>query len=117
MAADFAGHSGPAVARSWRGATRVSDRERYLDYLKATGLKSYRETPGNLGVITLRRDRGDTTEFLLISFWKDEASIRRFAGEVIERAVFYPEDDRFLVERDNHVDHYDVLFHNGDLIS
>jgi hypothetical protein len=24
--------------------------------------------------------------------------------------VFYPEDDRFLVSRDEHVGHYDVVF-------
>lgn len=111
------GHSGRAVARSWRGATRIEDKEKYLDYLKATGLKSYRETAGNLGVIALRRDREGRTEFLLVSFWVDQSAIRRFAGEIIDRAVFYPEDDRFLVERDNHVDHYEVVFQDGVLVS
>jgi hypothetical protein len=36
-------------------------------------------------------------------------SIRAFAGEDIEQAVFYPEDDRFLVERDVTVRHYEVV--------
>lgn len=116
MATGSAGFSGPAVARSWRGATRIEDREKYLDYLKATGLKSYRETAGNLGVIALRRDRGDQTEFLLLSFWVDQAAIGRFAGPVIDRAVFYPEDDRFLVERDDHVDHFEVVFRDGHAV-
>jgi len=31
-----------------------------------------------------------------------------FAGEDIERAVFYPKDDRYLVERDTTVRHFDV---------
>jgi hypothetical protein len=26
------------------------------------------------------------------------------------RAVFYPEDDRFLISRDDQVDHYEVVF-------
>lgn len=117
MAKGASGYSGRAVARSWRGATRIEDRDRYLDYLHATGLKSYRETAGNLGVIALRRDRGDRTEFFLLSFWVDEAAIRRFAGETIDRAVFYPEDDRFLIERDHHVDHYEVVFRDGELVS
>lgn len=34
--------------------------------------------------------------------------MRRFAGDEYERAVFYPEDDAFLVERDLHVDHHEV---------
>jgi heme-degrading monooxygenase HmoA len=117
MAIGATDYTGKAVARSWRGATRIEDRERYLDYLKQTGLKSYRETAGNLGVIALRRDRGDRTEFLLVSFWVDQAAIRRFAGEIIDRAVFYPEDDRFLVERDDHVDHYQVVFRDGKILS
>lgn len=111
------GYSGKAVARSWRGATRLEDREKYLDYLQATGLKSYRETAGNLGVIALRRDRYDKTEFLLISFWENDTAIREFAGEPIDRAVFYPEDDRFLVERENHVHHYEVVFRDGAVLS
>ena len=35
--------------------------------------------------------------------------MRGFAGDDIGRAVFYPEDDRFLVERDDHVDHFEVV--------
>jgi len=27
----------------------------------------------------------------------------------IERAVFYPEDDRYLIDRDEHVTHYEVV--------
>lgn len=36
-------------------------------------------------------------------------SVRDFAGPEPERAVFYPEDDAFLVERENSVAHYEVL--------
>ena len=32
------------------------------------------------------------------------------AGDDIERAVFYDEDDRFLVERDGMVSHFDVVY-------
>lgn len=102
-----------AIARSWRGATRAADAETYLEYLHRTGLKSYRGTPGNLGVVALRRIKGDQAEFLLISYWESMDAIRRFAGESIEKAVFYPEDDRFLIQRDNHVDHYEVVFQDG----
>jgi hypothetical protein len=36
-------------------------------------------------------------------------AVRAFAGEDPERAVFYPEDERYLVERDLTVTHYDVV--------
>jgi hypothetical protein len=35
-------------------------------------------------------------------------NVQAFAGDDLERAVFYPEDDRFLVERELRVLHYDV---------
>jgi hypothetical protein len=34
--------------------------------------------------------------------------VKAFAGEDYERAVFYPEDDRYLIERDLHTSHYEV---------
>jgi hypothetical protein len=101
------------VVRSWRGATRREDGDTYLAYLERTGLKAYRETPGNLGVLALRRTVGERAEFLLLSFWDSEDAIRRFAGPTMDRAVFYPEDDRFLVDRDDQVNHYRLVFQDG----
>jgi heme-degrading monooxygenase HmoA len=98
------------IARTWAGATRAADADAYLDYLHATGLAAYRATPGNRGTLALRRIEGDRAEFLLLTLWESEDAIRRFAGDDIGRAVFYPEDDRFLVARDEHVTHYDVVF-------
>jgi heme-degrading monooxygenase HmoA len=98
------------IARTWAGATRAADADAYLDYLNATGLAAYRTTPGNQGVLALRRIAGDRAEFLLLTLWDSEAAIRRFAGDDIGRAVFYPEDDRFLVAREEHVTHYEVVF-------
>jgi heme-degrading monooxygenase HmoA len=98
------------IARSWRGATKAEDAEVYLEYLHRTGLAEYRKTPGNRGVLGLRRIVKDRAEFLLISLWDSTEAVRQFAGDDIEKAVFYPEDERFLVERDEHVSHYEVVF-------
>jgi heme-degrading monooxygenase HmoA len=97
------------MARTWRGATRAEDADAYVEYLEKTGFSEYRATPGNRGVLGLRRVVGGKAEFLLVTLWESEEAIRRFAGEDIERAVFYPEDDRFLVERDEHVNHFEVV--------
>ena len=35
-----------------------------------------------------------------LSLWESMDAIHGFAGDDLERAVFYPEDDRFLVDRD-----------------
>jgi heme-degrading monooxygenase HmoA len=52
---------------------------------------------------------GDRAEFVTMSFWDSRKAIEAFAGQDIERAVFYPEDERFLVERDLTVHHYEVV--------
>lgn len=97
------------IIRMWKRSTKRTDSDAYFDYLKETGLKEYEETPGNLGVYVLRRDYDDKTEFLLLSHWESMEAIEAFAGPVFDKAVFYPDDNNFLVEFDKHVTHYQVL--------
>lgn len=75
---------------------------------RRTDFREYRETPGNLGVLGLRRVADGRAEFLLVTLWETEDSIRDFAGDEPEQAVFYPEDERFLVEADQSVAHYEI---------
>lgn len=97
------------VVRTWRGWTRAEDADRYVAYLRTTGLKEYRATPGNRGAWVLRRLDGDRCEFVTVSVWDRLDDIRGFAGDDVERAVFYPEDDAFLVERELTVRHWELL--------
>lgn len=100
------------IARTWRGVTRAADADRYADYVTATGLRAYAETPGNLGSLLLRRTESGAnaeTEFLVVSFWDSREAVERFAGPTPEKAVFYPEDDRYLVRRDLTVHHFEVV--------
>jgi heme-degrading monooxygenase HmoA len=98
----------PTVARTWRGWTRRSDADAYVAYLEQTGMPAYRQTPGNCGAWILRRDDGDRTEFVTLSFWESVDAIHGFAGDDISVAVFYPEDDAFLIERETSVQHYEI---------
>jgi heme-degrading monooxygenase HmoA len=97
------------IARIWRGAVRRDDADAYADYIAGTGMAEYRSTPGNQGAWMLRRDDGDRTEIITFSLWDSPDGIRAFAGDDIDQAVFYPEDDRFLIERDRTVRHYEVV--------
>jgi heme-degrading monooxygenase HmoA len=96
------------IARIWKGAVRLTDGDEYAAYMRRTGIKEYAATPGNIGIYMLRRNADDRCEFVMLTLWESEESIRAFAGEVIESAVFYPEDDRFLLERDLSATHYVV---------
>ncbi|SRR5581483_2218822 len=96
------------IARMWRGVTPAEKADEYFEYLMETGLKDYRAVPGNQGVQVLRRTYESKTEFLLISFWDSYEAIRAFAGDDLERAVYYPKDTEFLLELEPNVTHYEV---------
>jgi heme-degrading monooxygenase HmoA len=97
-----------SVIRLWRGAVARERADEYVAYLHETGLRDYAATPGNRGALLLRRDEGDLTRITTLSVWDGLDDVRAFAGEHVERARFYPEDDRFLVEREETVEHWTV---------
>ena len=98
------------IARICGGETLQARSEEYLKYLKATGIKDYRETQGNQGVLVLRRINEGRAEFLLVSLWESWDAIRAFAGDDLEKAVYYPEDQKFLLALEPTVIHYEVPF-------
>ena len=96
------------IARWWRGWTRADEIDRYVEYVEETGVEALAATPGNVGVYILTRIEGDRAEIVVVSLWESLEHVRAFAGDDVGRAVFYPEDDRFLVNRDWRVSHYEV---------
>ncbi len=96
------------IARVWKGTVRRNDADAYAGYMQNTGVAGYARTPGNQGVWMLRRNVGETTEFMMLTLWESIDAIKTFAGENYEIAVFYPEDDRYLTERDGCATHYEV---------
>ena len=97
------------IARIWTGATRTRDAAAYQEYMSRVAMPGYAEVAGNRMVLMLRRDRDDDrSEFTMVSLWEDLEAVRRFTGPQVETAVFYPEDERFLVERDPVARHHAV---------
>ncbi len=98
------------IARIWQARTRPGMGKAYLSYLEQTGIKEYKATPGNKDVLVLTREIGDATEYVLITLWEDMEAVRRFAGAEPERAVYYPEDDRYFAKEEckPYVLHYEV---------
>lgn len=47
----------------------------------------------------------------MFTLWDSMQAIESFAGSTPEVAVFYPEDDRFLIERETIVSHFEVETH------
>lgn len=97
------------IARTWHGRVSTPKGDDYEAYLHRSGLAEIAATPGNRGLLLLRRADGDVTHFLLTSLWDSVGAIKRFAGEDYMRARYFDEDDDFLLEREPFVTHYDVV--------
>jgi heme-degrading monooxygenase HmoA len=97
------------IARTWHGRVPAAKGDAYHELLQRTGLADFARTPGNRGVVLLRRVEGGIAHFVLTSFWDSIDAIKRFAGENVEVARYYPGDDDFLLEREPFVTLSEVL--------
>lgn len=98
------------VLRKWTGRIRAADQEKYGAYVARTGAVDYGRTAGNLGFQILMRPLGDgTCEVTTLSWWESMEAIRGFAGDPPDLARYYPEDDRFLLDRPKYVEHHQVV--------
>lgn len=98
----------PRVARIWRSRVQPGQIGTYRRYVASTGIPDYRSTEGNLGAWILSRSHEDHEDVLTLSFWESRDAIVRFAGEPIDRAQYYPEDDKYLLQKPAEVEHFDI---------
>lgn len=97
------------IARRWHGIVPTEKAQAYRAFLIDRAIPNYQSVPGNLGVFIFLRADGDVTHFETLTFWQDRAAIRRFAGDEIERAKYYPEDKQYLLEFEPTVKHFEVV--------
>jgi heme-degrading monooxygenase HmoA len=96
------------IVRIWRGITPKEQADAYLEHLQQTALPVLAGQPGLRGAWVLRRVHGDRCEFQLLSLWESLDAVRAFAGDEPERAVYFAEDDKFLLDMEPLVRLYEV---------
>lgn len=99
----------PTITRIWHGKTSAVHSDKYLEYIRETGIVDYLSTPGILSVKILRRIENDICHFWTVTEWKDVESIIKFAGEDYEKAKYYPGDREFLLEFEEKVIHCETF--------
>ena len=105
-----------AILREWRAEIRRPLKQEYVDYVTATGIAGYRRAAGNLGAVIATRDLdSERSEIVTLSWWKNEAAIKAFAGDDISRSRYYPEDNRYLLTHPEFVQHYESTDPCGEL--
>jgi heme-degrading monooxygenase HmoA len=97
------------ITRMWHGKTKAEHADEYLKYVEDTGMKEYRAIKGNLSSKLLRRLDGDICHFLTVTEWDSYESIKKFAGDDHQKAKYYPEDKKYLLEFEEHVVHYETF--------
>ncbi len=71
----------------------------------------YGSVAGLENLFFTRRNEGDVSHFLLVTVWDSIDSVKKFAGENPEVAKYYPEDDGYLLEKEEYSQNYQV-FHS-----
>lgn len=104
------------IARMWRGWTRPEDVDAYVSGLRER-IKDQVGMPGKIGSLLLSRRQGDRCEVVTISFWDSLDAVRILAGDRIDQAVFFPLDDRYLIDRETTVAHFVVGGSEGIVFS
>ncbi len=97
------------ITRIWHGRTRADHADEYLEFVIDTGVADYKSIEGNLSVEIWRKIEGDICHFWTVTKWDSYESIRKFAGEDAEKAKYYEEDSRYLLEFEPTVEHYETF--------
>lgn len=98
------------ILRTWHGRTRREDADAYEKFTIERAGPDYSSVEGLKRFYFTRRDEGDVSHFLLITLWDSMEAVKRFAGEDPSKAKYYPEDDRFLLEKEAHSLNHVVFF-------
>src|SRR5262245_10540969 len=96
------------IARLWTAKTSQAQALLYTDHLKNHVVAALRSVDGYVGARLLERETDGGVEIVVITFWRSLASIRKFAGDDIERAVVSDEIVPLLLYYDQRVRHYEV---------
>lgn len=95
------------ILRSWSGRIRTEHEAEYVQYLEQTVVKDFESTPGHLGYqLLIRTLRDGVSEITALSWWRDMAAIRIFAGPRPELSRYYPNDGYYLLGRTELVEHH-----------
>ena len=97
------------IIRLWRGRTPLEKADAYEKFTSGRAGPDYSSVPGLRAFFFTRRDQADYAEFLLITHWDSIAAIKQFAGEDYAKAKYYPEDQDFLLDFPEEVEHFEVF--------
>ena len=100
------------IVRMWHGIVDAAKADEYAEFMKQRAAPDYGSVDGLQKLLFLRKNEADIAHFLLVTHWDSMESVKKFAGERPEKAKYYPEDDEFLLEKEETSALYEVFFEN-----
>jgi hypothetical protein len=93
------------ITRIWHGRVYAKDANAYREYVMKTGIPEYLIAKGNQGAQILMRKEGSIVHIYTVTQWESLECIKNFAGNDIETAKYYKEDEKYLLELEPNVMH------------
>ncbi len=100
------------IVRMWHGIVDTAKADEYGEFMKQRAAPDYGSVDGLKKLLFLRKNEAEIVHFLLVTHWDSMESVKKFAGEHPEKAKYYPEDDEFLLEKEETSALYEVFFEN-----
>ncbi|SHJ92401.1 hypothetical protein SAMN04488028_102163 [Reichenbachiella agariperforans] len=91
------------IARIWKGKTKVEYVEAYSAFMKARAIPDYKQADGFIKLTFLSRIDDAHAYFRLVTYWEN------LDVKDPEKAKYYPEDKKYLIDFPDTVTHYEVF--------
>ncbi len=99
-----------SIMRLWHGEVAIEKADEYEKFMIERAAPDYDSVEGLVKLYFQRKNEEKKTHFLLVTLWDSIESVKKFAGDNPENAKYYPEDDDFLLEKEEHVSMYEVFY-------
>jgi len=96
--------------RLWHGEVSLEKADDYERFMIERAAPDYGSVEGLLKLYFQRKNEKNKAHFLLITIWDSLEAIKNFAGDNPEIAKYYPEDDNFLLGKEELVSMYEVFY-------
>ena len=98
------------IMRLWHGEVAIEKADEYERFMIERAAPDYGSVDGLIKLYFQRRNEDAIAHFLLITLWESLEAVAKFAGSEPELAKYYPEDDGFLLEKEEYTTMYDVFY-------
>lgn len=99
-----------AIMRLWHGKVAIEKADEYEKFMIKKAAPDYSSVYGLLKLYFQRKNEETIAHFLLVTIWDSLEAVKNFAGDNPEIAKYYPEDDIFLLEKEEYVSMYQVFY-------